>query len=79
MKTLRAVRHRDRGRRTLNERKYFYVFSAAEKIEKGIMPNIPEQRALLRIGIEVERLDEPNNDRGVVKLNVNISVEGRRP
>ena len=51
MKTIRAVRHRDRGRRTLNERKYFYVFSGWDKLVHGLKPTIAECNALERIGI----------------------------
>jgi len=54
MKTIRAVRHRDRGCVILNERKYFYSFSGWEKLSRGIMPNFPEQNALERIGITVD-------------------------
>ena len=50
MKTIRAVRHRDRGWRTLNERKYFYVFSGGYKLAHGIKPTIAECNALESIG-----------------------------
>ena len=49
-RTKRNVRHRDRGWHTLNERKYFYLFSGGYKLAHGIQPTIAECNALERFG-----------------------------
>ena len=69
MKTIRAVRHRDRGRVILNERKYFYIFSGCDKLFRGIMPSIPECNALERIGIICNHCRNCNHSSKNVNMN----------